>query len=361
MTNKEWFRSKKWGVFNHYLASGQMYDFKYTKGKPFISWDDTVNSFDVENYAKTLNNMGAGYVIFTLGQGLKYWCAPNEAYNKITGYKTGEACSNRDLIADLITALDKYGIPLFLYTSGCGPYRDKQAGERMGLRRLSIEEQVDEKFIRHWSMVLREYSLRYGKGVKGWWVDGCYDFIGYTDDYLLTLKEALTAGNPDSLVAFNNGTEIKDYNNPKFAEFYNEGDCQIRKMEKIEDSLLTGLYDAEGYMDLEIDKQYRLADDYTAGERTEFNVYPKGEENSPVWHILSFLGHVQETDPYKMPYQSNGSGWCALGSRYSAQYMYDYVKKVNDLGGVVSIDIAIFRDGSFDAAQVETLRLLKDI
>jgi hypothetical protein len=37
------------------------------------------------------------------------------------------------------------------------------------------------------------------------------------------------------------------------------------------------------------------------------------------------------------------------------------VKAVNEKGGVVSIDIAIFRDGSFDWGQVEALRLLRDL
>ena len=361
MNNKEWFKSRKWGVFNHYLSPLQMEDYKYTKGKKLLSWDETVNSFDTDAYAKTVNDMGAGYVVFTMGQSSKYWCAPNSAYNQITGYKTGEACSTRDLIADLIKSLEKYDIPLFLYTTGVGPSDDKQAGERMGLRRLTIEDHVDDKFIRHWSMVLREYSLRYGKGVKGWWIDGCYDYIGYNDEYLAIFKEAVTAGNPDALVAFNNGTENKNPFDEKFKQFYNENDCHIRKLEKVEDALLTGLYDTEGYMETAVEKQYRKADDFTAGERDEFNFYPSGEEIPPVWHILSFLGHLSGADSYKLPYQPNGSGWWGLGSRYSAEYMRDYVKKVNDLGGVVSIDIAIFRDGSFDWGQVEALRLLKDL
>ena len=296
-----------------------------------------------------------------MGQSSKYWCAPNNAYNQITGYKTGEACSSRDLIADLITALDKYDIPLFLYFTGCGPADDKQAGERMGYSPRYGIDTITDKFIKHWCMVLREYSLRYDKGVKGWWIDGCYDFRGYNDEYLEALKEAATAGNPDALVALNNGTENKNPFNPKFKQFYNEDDGYIRKLEKIEDSLLTGLYDADGYMETEIDKQYRKADDYTAGERNEFEHYPTGKDLPCVWHILSFLGYFKGADPYKTPYQANGSGWASLGSRYSAEYMRDYVKKVNDLGGVVSIDIAIFRDGSFDLGQVETLRLLKDI
>ena len=41
--------------------------------------------------------------------------------------------------------------------------------------------------------------------------------------------------------------------------------------------------------------------------------------------------------------------------------MRDYVKAVNEKGGVVSIDIAIFRDGSFDWGQLEALRLLRNL
>lgn len=361
MANQEWFKSRKWGIFNHYLPD-QNSNYLRTKGKPFYaSWNECVNNFDVDAYAKALNDTGCGYVIFTMGQGQKYWCAPNEAFNKITGYKTGEACTSRDLISDLIKALKVYGIPLFLYFTGDGPYIDEQAGERMGLRRLSIAEQVGDLFIEHWCMVLREYSLRYGTDVKGWWIDGCYDFIGYNDKYLEKLRKAATAGNPDALVAFNNGTEKKNYNNPKFARFYDQSDCSIRKMEKIEDALLTGLYDAEGYMETEIEVQYRAADNYTAGERTEFKDIPSGKEMPCVWHILSFLGHVTQADPRKIPYQCNGAGWGALGSRYTPEYMRDYVKAVNEKGGVVSIDIAIFRDGTFDIGQIETLRLLKNL
>lgn len=361
MDRNEWFRSRKWGIFVHYLVRIQNGNYLNTKGKDFTDWDTCVNEFDVERFAKQLHELNCGYAVFTVGQMSKYFCAPNQIYNQITGYKTGEACSTRDLIADLIAALKVYDIPLFLYLSADGPYQDDRAGDRMGLRRNSIAAQVDEKFVRHWGMVLKEYSLRYGTDIKGWWIDSCYDFLGYNDDYIAMLKECILAGNPDALTSFNNGVEWKDYDNPKFAQFYSPSDCPIRKMEKIEDALLTGLYDPTGYMETDIEKQMHKADDYPAGEKNDFVSLPSGEPLPYVWHTLSFLGIPTDKNPPKMPYQSNGSGWGAVGSRYSAQYMYDYVTKVNQLGGVVSIDVALFRDGSLDAGQVETLRLLKDL
>ncbi len=361
MDRNEWFKSRKWGIFVHYLHRIQNGLYINTHGENFTDWNTCVNEFDVELFAKQMNELRCGYVVFTVGQGMKYWCAPNEIYNRITGYKTGEACSSRDLIADLIAALKVYDIPLFLYFTGDGPYQDAQAGDRMGLRRASITEQVDEKFVRHWGMVLKEYSLRYGTDIKGWWIDGCYNYLGYTDPLLEHLKECASAGNPDALITFNNGVEWKDYDNPKFAQFYNPSDCPIRKMEKIEDAMLTGLYDDTGYMEIDIEKQMHIADDYPAGEKNDFTMLPSGKPLPFVWHTLSFLGITTDKNPPKPPYQSNGSGWGAFGSRYSAQYMYDYVSKVNERGGVVSIDVALFRDGSLDAGQVETLRLLKDI
>ena len=49
-------------------------------------------------------------------------------------------------------------------------------------------------------------AARYGGRVKGWWIDGCYDdFLSYTPELLRLYAEAAKAGNPDSLVAMNNG------------------------------------------------------------------------------------------------------------------------------------------------------------
>jgi hypothetical protein len=52
---------------------------------------------------------GAGYVIFTMMQRTRYLIAPNDTYDKLTGYKPGEACSTRDLVENLHRSLEKRG------------------------------------------------------------------------------------------------------------------------------------------------------------------------------------------------------------------------------------------------------------
>ena len=112
---------KKWGVFNHFLYAIQNDPNVANSRGIQTDWDTLVNGFDAGLLAENLHRVGAGYYVITVMQGTKYMIAPNAAFDAIAGTKPGEACSTRDLVADLATALDKYGIDLFLYFAGDGP------------------------------------------------------------------------------------------------------------------------------------------------------------------------------------------------------------------------------------------------
>ena len=99
---KAWLKAAKFGVFVHYLGEGP-------------DWNKRVESFDIEKFAEQLEQTGAGYLIFTLGQNSGYYCSPNATYEKYAGYKTGERCSRRDLPMEIADALAKRGIRLMLY------------------------------------------------------------------------------------------------------------------------------------------------------------------------------------------------------------------------------------------------------
>ena len=59
-------------------------------------------------------------------------------------------------------------------------------------------------FAQRWSSVLEEYAVRYGSKVSGWWIDGCYgNAFNYTDAKLQYYSNAIKAGNPHAIVAFN--------------------------------------------------------------------------------------------------------------------------------------------------------------
>jgi hypothetical protein len=312
VNSKDWFKNQKWGVFTHYLYHEQNRPGSLTnQGAGETGWNECVDSLDVNWLAAQLAEAGAHYLMFTVMQGTKHLCAPNATYDRITGAKPGEACSRRDLIGDLISALDKYGISLFLYYTGDGPHLDAVAGPAMGF--WDSYEILNEEFVEKWSSVGREYSLRYGSKIKGWWVDGCYrDRFGYTDRWLEYYVKALRAGNSETLLAFNNGVKNRV-------------------------------------------QYYTALDDYTCGEENYFEDIPDARFIKGVqWHILAPLGVPPKGG-------SQWEGWCKPGCKYSAEYMANYVRQVTERGGVVTIDVALYRDGHIGAEQLAVLKALQGL
>ncbi len=292
----DWFHEAGYGVFVHYLSGLQNSpDQLHSLGRE-TAWNECVAEFDTDAFAATMHEVGAGYVIFTVMQRNRTMIAPNATFDRISGYKPGEACATRDLVEDLYQSLARHKIPLMLYFTGDGPIDDPQAREAFGWT-----DPINDDFVERWSSVAREYGERYGKKVAGWWVDGCYPWLAYNDQRLAVFADALRAGNPDRIVAFNRGVD------PKVMP-------------------------------------YTTHEDYTCGEQNRFFDMPAerfldGEQ----WHILSYLG----------------DRWSGPGSGYSKRDLADYVFEVHRRGGVVSIDVLLFRDGSLDRSQTELLKAVR--
>lgn len=309
------FYNSKWGIFTHYLSV-------FEKCETGEDWERMVAKFDVKKVAKQLSYIGAKYYFITIMQGSRFMLAPNATYDRITGYAPGEACCKRDVIAELIEELDKYGIDLYLYYTGDGPHFDYQAGTAMGLYDSyeKITEMhnntdylipVDETFVKNWTSVLEEYAVRYGSGVKGWWFDGMYDYIGYNQEYIDYFKRAVKKGNPDAIVAFNNGLKGKDEMN------WGNGD-------------------------------------FITGESVDFAHIPTGRfRNGAQNHKLITLGFNADS-----PDHDNMWGWRCKDMICTKEFLRAYIKKSNKNGAVITLDIWIDSDGSFDEKQMETLRYI---
>ena len=294
--NTDWFSRAGYGVFVHYLAGLQNSAGEIHSLGRETSWDACVREFNVGQFADAMAEAGAGYVFFTMQQRSRFLIAPNATFDRLSGYRPGEACATRDLVEELYQALQRKGIPLMLYWTGDGPLDDPKAGPAFGWT-----NQVTTDYVRKWAGVVQEYGERYGDKVTGWWVDGCYRWIGYDDEKLALFARALKAGNPKRIIAFNRGVDP-------------------------------------------VVMSYTPHEDFTCGEQNRFFDMPvsrwlDGEQ----WHILSYLG----------------TGWGQPGSQYTKRDLAEYVFDVNQRGGVVSIDVTLFRDGSLDRSQVEMLKAVR--
>jgi hypothetical protein len=291
----DWFVKAGYGVFVHYLDSLQNDpDHVHSLGKK-TSWDECVREFDTERFADAVQEAGAGYVIFTVMQLSRCMIAPNDTFDRITGYAPGEACSTRDLIEDLYQSLHRRNIPLMLYFTGDGPSRDPKAGPAYG-----CGSPVSKEFVQKWADTFREYGERYGDKIAGVWCDGSYEFIGYDQEKLGILAQGLRAGSDKRIIAMNPGVEIRAYS---------------------------------------------PHEDYTCGEQNAFYEMPVQRYlNGEQWHILSFLSKTW---------------WGEPGTGYTKSQLAEYVFNVNQRGGVVSIDVALFRDGGLDRSQIELLKAVR--
>lgn len=198
-----WMQQARWGVMNHYLADWIARNEKMEMNVE--QWNELIDGFDVEGLASQLDSIGAGYYLITIGQNSGYYLSPNATYDRYVGIRPSK-CSRRDLVAHLYEALSKRRIKLMVYLPSGAPGGDLTAAESLQWRRGPYR---NREFQLKWEQVIREWSVRWGKKVEGWWFDGCYwpnsmyrqadppDFGSFA--------AAARAGNPNSAVAFNPG------------------------------------------------------------------------------------------------------------------------------------------------------------
>ena len=312
--NTDWFRDSKWGLFIHCLAAPAS-----STGGADISvnvWNKRVDSFDTAGLASQLEAVGAKYIFITLGQNTGHYCAPNETYDLIVGIKPSK-CSKRDLINDLYEVLESKGIKLLVYLPSGAPEHDPIAVEKLEWERgfKGGSERTGKRlaeFQTKWEAVIREWSLRWGRKIFGWWIDGCYFademYRHHEPPNFQSFAAAMKEGNPDSIVAFNPGVLLPAISITEY-------------------------------------------EDYTAGEiSTAFPVFDKYHPQVNRWvdgaqyHILSFLG----------------DGWGVGNPRFPNEFVIGFTKYTNERQGVVSWDVPVREKGLIPQSFLEQLIALKE-
>jgi len=288
----DWLKEARIGAFMHFLpASAEQFA--------------KVNDFDVEALASQLEGMGARFFVFTLGQNAGWCNAPNATYDRITGYQPGERCAARDLPLELYRALHPKGIRLMLYLPCQTPNGDSRAQKAFGLPQGPKDQPLDLAFAKQWAAVIHEWSARYGDKVSGWWFDGGYAHIHFSEEIASRYADAVKRGNPKAIVTFNPGVSLK---------------------------------------------RHTQAEDYTAGELNDpFEVVPASRwVNGSQWHALTFLG----------------STWGQRNVRHPTERWREWFQKVAAQGGVVTLDMGPNWDpkagpiGAFDPAQAQQFRAI---
>jgi hypothetical protein len=283
-------------------------------------WNSQIDAFDVDGLAAQLAATGAKYLLFTIGQNSGHFCAPNATYDKLVGISPSK-CSRRDLIADLAKALKPKGIRLMAYLPSGAPAADHEARKKLQWRWGSpggwqlpgepVGGRLAE-FQRNWEAIIREWSLRWGRDVSGWWIDGCYfpdQMYRFEDEpNFASFAAALQAGNPEAIVAFNPGVCVPVVAHTRH-EDYAAGEVNLNQLPQAVEQCQGRWLECEG---------------------------------KPVqFHILTFLGTT----------------WCG-GDRPQEpnEKIIDYTRRIAARGGAITFDVPIQKDGVIPQAFVDQLR-----
>jgi len=301
--NTDWLRDAGLGLMVHFLKGC------YTKDGGSKEWNEIVDGFDVDLFADQCKESGVNYVLWALGQNDGYYNSPNAAYDKITSVNAGDLCSRRDLPADLIQALKQKGIKFMLYLPGNPPIKHEEVVKKF--QYTYREDTPTSQFTQNcWESVIREWSLRYGKDLYGWWFDGMYrgGIIETRSDMSLkhnisTHTLATKAGNPQSIVSYNYGVEKIQSNSPY--------------------------------------------DDYSAGEEDHITQVPESRWVLPgiQWFLFTYLGE----------------SWARPGIKHKTADLETWSRKVFEKEGVLCFDVFVSSNGEIDHQHREQLRAIANV
>ncbi len=349
-----WLREGKYGISLSYDPNGIVMPSSSVNGISVMAqivsggespWSQIVNGFNAEAFADQVAEMGASWVIFPIGAARGYYCSPNTTYEGYCGLAGGEFTSKRDLIADVATALNARGIKLIAYVAGEGPmFAMPMTSTVGGYLDVAVKTYAAPgaagsaypnngpsgpayrtEFRTLFNAMIKEWSMRWGSKVSGWWIDGCFEWTGYNNpavcdngqplDNLNALIAAAKTGNPDTLVAANPG-QGKTFS----------------------------LSASQDYLAGEVGLALSAYDKFFRYPTSRFVSYsgPDGSRQIP-FHQYSYLGNM----------------WGRSDRGYVNEDITSYVSAVNDLGAGITMDVGINVTGQIFSQHVDQLKTLK--
>ncbi len=311
----------KWGMMVHWIAPGPFPE----HGPHITDVNLAVNNFDRSRFLSQFEQSGADFLMFTIGQNTSYYASPNATLDRLAG--SGH-CSERDLVLEIAKGVKERQKRFIAYL----PAEVQQPKSLHAA--LAWHPGGDQTEFEHrYTAFIREYSERYANAVDGWWFDGCYtwpDFPNKIRHWPLWLNAA-RAGNPEAVVAFNDGA------------FYSGNMRPVTPLE-----------------------------DYFSGEcwgiRDGKIMVGHGEHTSLTMPSSRFVEGTECQLHVQMPIDCNGNWWHENPGpmpppKYGDDELFPVVRQVLKVGGTFTLNVGIYQEGKISEstlAQLQHLnRLLK--
>lgn len=181
----------------------------------FGSVDETVDAFDLDGFLEDFDRTGAEWLFFPVGHSHSVYATPCAALDALDTpeFPMKGRSAKRDLIGEIAAAVHSRGkrFVAYLPTEVSG----MPIAKGVKWRDDDVNGVDHAEFQKIWCAAIREWALRWGKNLDGWWLDGYYGKAFFKPTWPNGIDEdawgaALRAGNPDCAVALNPGCiEVK--------------------------------------------------------------------------------------------------------------------------------------------------------
>ena len=229
----QWLYEAGWGVWMHYLDHSLLNPYQ-PWGPEFQSqctpeswrelatnpatlqiavreWNRIVDGFDVKGLVRQLQELQAGFLVFTLGQVGGFYCSPNATLDSITASVAPgiSFCSRRDLASELADELARANLRLIVYVPAEIPPWNPLICRAFDATDGTANVAANQAAYARWETVLRDWSRHFGMKASGWWIDNPNGIAGYQQTSVAgrtqppvwsSLADALRAGNAHAIV-----------------------------------------------------------------------------------------------------------------------------------------------------------------
>ncbi|KAA6327973.1 hypothetical protein EZS27_023086 [termite gut metagenome] len=276
----DWFYEAKYGLSHHLLKEFIERSFTPVQEQWDASkqtWSQFIDQFNVQEYAKQVNETGAKFILLTLNQNSGYYNTPVAAYDKymrqaglLKDEDDNPMTSKRDLPGEIMDELAKYGIKVMLYHPSNPPNRSHWKGNdfrvtsevfhytpgQNGAPGDTARQVLNE--------IISELGARYGEKLAGFWFDGFYKepasvYLDMNNVYNISdFANAAKKGNPYRIIAYNTGwgapfrksTPYSDYSageDPNLGSIPSQGRFTDDDCQKMMWGPLGSMYDVHGW------------------------------------------------------------------------------------------------------------------
>lgn len=293
-----WLKEAGYGIFCHWTTHS------VPENGEKKNHADAIRDFDIDTFTSQIIDTGARFLFFTITHADMFLPFPLKEMDEIIPDHTSE----RDLVSELYEKLNPHGIKLCVYFNGegCTDPAWSEATQFYNNPRVHAE---------YCYKITEAISRKFGDKICGWWIDCCYEpgicgGRGLRYDYA-RYSEALRAGNPDSIVAFN------------FRGIETWGSEWGRNIA-----------------------------DFQAGEENDLAHLPNGADSGEgglQWFALCWMDDfwVHEKTGEPTPVHSN-------------EKVLNYIHRVKENGGAFAYNVAPYQEGRISAKTMEQLLWLKE-